>query len=105
VGRQAPGADLSAPRGLLLPPACMLHSSVAFFAYLHVTDWSLPPNPSAAAAEPAAAGSSGGGWLGGWFGGKKEEPAKPAPPTDLTEDRFAPPSMPQFGSSPEPQFR
>lgn len=56
-------------------------------------------------AAPAAAPSSG-GWLGGWFsGGKKEEEAKPAAPTDLSEDRFAPPPMPTFGGSPEPQFR
>lgn len=65
----------------------------------------MPAIPPPQEAEAAGAGSSGGGWLGGWFGGKKEEAAKPPPPTDLTEERFAPPSMPQFGSSPEPQFR
>lgn len=58
-----------------------------------------------AAAEPAAAPS--GSWFGGWFsGGKKEEEAKPAAPSvDLSEDRFAPPPMPNFGGAPEPQFR
>lgn len=58
-----------------------------------------------AVAEPAAA--PGGSWFGGWFsGGKKEEEAKPAAaPHDLSEDRFAPPPMPNFGATPEPQFR
>ncbi|KAL4431124.1 hypothetical protein ABPG75_006380 [Micractinium tetrahymenae] len=64
-----------------------------------------PPVAEPAAAEPAAA--PGGGWFGGWFsGGKKEEEAKPAVAThDLSEDRFAPPPMPNFGGAPEPQFR
>ena len=64
-----------------------------------------PPMPEAVAAEAAPA--AGGGWFGGWFsGGKKEEEApKPAPPTDLSHDPFAPPPMPTFGGSAEPQFR
>ena len=64
--------------------------------------------PCCPAVEPAAAsGGGGGGWFGGWFsgGGSKEEEKKPAAPTDLSEDRFAPPPMPHFGSAPEPQFR
>lgn len=57
-----------------------------------------------AAAEPAAA--PGGSWFGGWFSGGKKEEAKPAAPVqDLSEDRFAPPPMPNFGAAPEPQFR
>mgnify|MGYP001811285522 CR=1 FL=1 len=65
----------------------------------------IPPPIAEPAAEPAAAG--GGGWFGGWFsGGKKEEEQAPAPPTDLSEDRCAPPPMPNFGGgAPEPQFR
>lgn len=68
----------------------------------------IPPPMPAPGAEPAAAASGGGGgWLGSWFsGGKKEEDKAPAPAGDLSEDRFAPPPMPNFGgSSPEPQFR
>eukprot|EP00887_Chlorella_sp_A99_P005814 scaffold1.g5814.t1 len=65
----------------------------------------IPP-PAAEAAGAAPAGGSGGGWLGGWFGGGKQkggEAAAPAPAKeqDLSEDRFAPPPMPNF----ETQFR
>lgn len=58
------------------------------------------PTPEAA---PAA---SGGGWMSSWFGSKKadEEPTVPKS-HDLTEDRFAPPPMPDFSHSAEPQFR
>jgi import inner membrane translocase subunit TIM17 len=49
--------------------------------------------------------SGGGGWSS-WFGGKKaEEPAAPTTSHDLSEDRFAPPPMPDFGTTSEPQFR
>lgn len=62
-----------------------------------------PPVAEPLAAEGAAAS---GGWFGGWLGGgKKEEEPKSKAPTDLSEDRFTPPPMPQFGGSPEPQFR
>ena len=68
-----------------------------------------PPAPEAAAAPEAAPAQR--GWLSGWFGGGGkgggggEAPAKPLKETDLTEDRFAPPAMPDFGGSAEPQFR
>ena len=64
-----------------------------------------PPLEAAPAAEQPASGG-GGGWFGGWFsGGKKEEEAQPVVPKDLSQDPFAPPPMPHFGSAPEPQFR
>jgi import inner membrane translocase subunit TIM17 len=69
----------------------------------------IPPPLAEPAAAEAAPAPAKGGWFGGWFsGGSKEEEKAPATSTDgvLSEDRFAPPPMPQFGgSSPEPQFR
>lgn len=59
-----------------------------------------PPAPTTSEAMASSASSSGGGWLGSWFGGQREE-EKPLQATDLTEDRFAPPPMPDFSSSPE----
>lgn len=61
----------------------------------------VPPpmqEPEAAPAQP--------GWFAGWFGGgKKEEEQQQRRPQDLTEDKFAPPPMPDFGGGVEPQFR
>lgn len=62
------------------------------------------PEPSAPSA-PEATASGGGGWMSSWFGGGKgSEKKTPEPAHDLSEDRFAPPPMPDFASS-EPQFR
>lgn len=64
-----------------------------------------PPAPEAAAPEAPAQR----GWMSGWFGGSKGTGGEPAPrplkETDLSEDRFAPPPMPDFAASAEPQFR
>lgn len=70
----------------------------------------MPSIPPPSMAEPAAPEAEAGkpGWFGGWFsGGKKEEEAAPssAAPKDLSHDPFAPPPMPHFGGSAEPQFR
>lgn len=67
----------------------------------------IPPPIGEAAPQAAAASGSGSGWFGGgWFGGGKKEEEKAPAPTDLSEDRFAPPAMPNFGGgSTEPQFR
>ena len=62
----------------------------------------IPEPVPEASAEPSSGG--GGGWSS-WFGGKKDEPAAPKKSQDLTEDRFAPPPMPDFGATNEPQFR
>lgn len=66
-----------------------------------------PPAPEAAAPEAPAQR----GWLSSWFGsggskggGGEGSAARPAE-TDLSEDRFAPPPMPDFGAASEPQFR
>ncbi|GAB4822801.1 hypothetical protein N2152v2_009847 [Parachlorella kessleri] len=62
-----------------------------------------PPLPEATEAAPAQPG-----WFSGWFGGgssssTKEEDSRPH---DLTDDKFAPPPMPDFGAAAtEPQFR
>lgn len=65
------------------------------------------PEPSSSGGGSSSAGSSGGGsgggWFGGWFGGGGEKAAAPAGPTDLTEDKFSPPAMPDFSA--EPQLR
>ena len=62
------------------------------------------PEP-AAPGPPEASAAPGGGWFGGWFGGgKKAEAPAAAGPKDLSEERFAPPPMPEFGQG-EPQFR
>jgi mitochondrial import inner membrane translocase subunit TIM17 len=59
------------------------------------------PVPESSAAEPS---SGGGGWSS-WFGGKKAEEKASTKPQNLNEDRFAPPPMPDFGATNEPQFR
>ena len=65
------------------------------------------PIPEPVPEAPSAASSSGGGWMSSWFGGKKKSEDEPsiAKSHDLTEDRFAPPPMPDFSHSAEPQFR
>lgn len=71
----------------------------------------LGPIPEPVGAEASTSGTSSGGggrgWVSSWFGGgkKQEEPATGSKSHDLTEDRFAPPPMPDFGAAPEPQFR
>jgi len=62
----------------------------------------LAPIPEPAAPETQA---SSGGWMSGWFGGGKGTEAKVSEPShDLSDDRYAPPPMPDFAAS-EPQFR
>jgi import inner membrane translocase subunit TIM17 len=63
------------------------------------------PEPVPESSAGPSSGGGGGGWSS-WFGGKKaeEQPAK-GRSQDLTEDRFAPPPMPDFGATNEPQFR
>lgn len=52
--------------------------------------------PPAVEAVPESGSSS---WLPSWLGGgSAPEPAAPEPVHDLSEDRFAPPAMPDFGS-------
>ena len=63
---------------------------------------SMSAIPEPIVVEAAPASSSSGGWSS-WFGGGKKEEADKGKPQDLTEERFAPPPMPDF-SSQEPQF-
>lgn len=64
----------------------------------------LAPIPEPLAATEAPAASNGRGWMPSWFGGGKSEEKKTEKSQDLSEDRFAPPPMPDFGAA-EPQFR
>lgn len=63
----------------------------------------IPP-PAGISTSEEAESSSGGGWFS-WMGGSKGKETTTAAGQgtgDLTEDKFAPPPMPDFGS--EPQF-
>jgi import inner membrane translocase subunit TIM17 len=77
-------------------------SSSSRSAEVHAAPPIPEPVPESGAAEPSSGG--GGGWSS-WFGGKKAQEPAPARSQDLTEDRFAPPPMPDFGATNEPQFR
>lgn len=61
----------------------------------------LSPLPEPATTEGAS--QSSGGWFSWLGGGQNSEKKEPEQTQDLTEDRFAPPPMPNFGQ--EPQFR
>ncbi len=66
------------------------------------------PIPEPAPEAGSSGSSSGGGGWSSWFGGGKKEEAAAGPSgksQDLTEDRFAPPPMPDFGAEPQPSFR
>jgi mitochondrial import inner membrane translocase subunit TIM17 len=65
-----------------------------------------PAAPLGSANETATSGSSG-GWFS-WFGGDTNKSADAAPmkDQDLSEDRYAPPPMPNFGgTSAAPEYR
>lgn len=64
------------------------------------------PEPSATASEQTSNSSDNTGWFSWFGGGSKPEKEQPKPVEgDLSEDKFAPPPMPDFGAAQSTGFR